>query len=133
MFDYLNHINDLYPVRRKEEQKENFRKYCLQETQSLGYIAKVEKIKEHNNVIIGDPEKAKVIFTAHYDTPAASLFPNLMMPRNIILGYLYVFGYPILLSLLSLAISYGIVNGIFNLLHGNKLNKQMKFNIFFIK
>ena len=109
MFDYLNHINDLYPVRRKEEQKENFRKYCLQETQSLGYIAKVEKIKEHNNVIIGDPEKAKVIFTAHYDTPAASLFPNLMMPRNIILGYLYVFGYPILLSLLSLAISYGIV------------------------
>ena len=109
MFDYLNHVNDLYPIRRKEEQKESFRKYVLEEAQKLGYDAKVEKIKEHNNVVIGNPEKAKVIFTAHYDTPAASLLPNLMMPRNIILGYLYVFGYPIILSLLCLAIAYGIV------------------------
>ena len=109
MFDYLNHVNDLYPIRRKEEQKENFRKYVLDEAKNLGYDAKVEKIKEHNNVVIGNPEKAKVIFTAHYDTPAASLFPNLMMPRNMILGYLYVFGYPIILSLLSLAIAYGVV------------------------
>ncbi len=109
MFDYLNHINDLYPIRRKEEQKENFRNYILDESKKLGYDVKVDKIKEHNNVVIGNPETAKVIFTAHYDTPAASLFPNLMMPRNLILGYLYAFGYPIIVSLLSLAISYGIV------------------------
>ena len=37
MFDYLNHVNDLYPIRRKEEQKENFRKYVLEEAQKLGY------------------------------------------------------------------------------------------------
>lgn len=109
MFDYLNHINDLYPIRRKEEQKENFRNYVLEESKKLGYDVKIDKIKEHNNIVIGNPKTAKVIFTAHYDTPAASLFPNLMMPRNLILGYLYVFGYPIVLSLLSLAISYGIV------------------------
>lgn len=109
MFDYLNHINDLYPIRRKETQKESFRKYVLEESNNLGYDAKVEKIKEHNNVVIGNPEKAKVIFTAHYDTPAASLLPNLMMPRNKVLGYLYSFGYPIVLALLSLAVSFGIV------------------------
>ena len=109
MFDYLNHVNDLFPVRRTKEQKENFRKYALDEAKKLGIDAKVETIKEHNNVVIGNPETAKVIFTAHYDTPAASLFPNLMMPRNLILAYLYVFGYPIIISLLSLAVSYGIV------------------------
>ena len=109
MFDYLNHVNDLFPVRRTKEQKENFRKYELDEAKKLGYDAKVETIKEHNNVVIGKAETAKVIFTAHYDTPAASLFPNLMMPRNLILAYLYVFGYPIIISLLSLAVSYGIV------------------------
>lgn len=109
MFDYLNHVNDLFPVRRTKEQKENFRKYALDEAKKLGYDAKVETIKEHNNVVIGNPATAKVIFTAHYDTPAASLFPNLMMPRNLILAYLYVFGYPIIISLLSLAVSYGIV------------------------
>ena len=109
MFDYLNHVNDLFPVRRTKEQKENFRKYALDEAKKLGIDAKVETIKEHNNVVIGNPETAKVIFTAHYDTPAASLFPNLMMPRNRILAYLYVFGYPIIISLLSLAVSYGIV------------------------
>ena len=109
MFDYLNHVNDLFPVRRTKEQKENFRKYALDEAKKLGYDAKVETIKEHNNVVIGKAETAKVIFTAHYDTPAASLFPNLMMPRNLILAYLYVFGYPIIISLLSLAVSYGIV------------------------
>lgn len=109
MFDYLNHVNDLFPVRRTKEQKENFRKYALDEAKKLGIDAKVETNKEHNNVVIGNAETAKVIFTAHYDTPAASIFPNLMMPRNLILAYLYVFGYPVIISLLSLAISYGIV------------------------
>ena len=82
MFDYLNHINDLYPIRRKAEQKENFRNYVLEESKKIGYDVKVDKIKEHNNIVIGNPETAKVIFTAHYDTPAASLHKSFAAIRQ---------------------------------------------------
>ena len=108
MFDYLNHVNDLYPVRRSKEEKERFQKFVLEEAKKANLNAEIEQVKEHQNIIIGTPETAKVIFTAHYDTPAASIFPNIMMPRNIILGMIYQLSYPILLSLLSLVVAYVI-------------------------
>ena len=108
MFDYLNHINEIYPVRRSKEEKERFQKYALNEAKNLGFNGTIEQIKEHQNIVIGNPETAKVIFTAHYDTPAKSIFPNIMMPRNVVLGMIYQFSYPILLSLLSLFVAYTI-------------------------
>lgn len=108
MFDYLNHINEIYPVRRSKEEKERFQKYALNEAKNLGFNGAIEQIKDHQNIVIGNPETAKVIFTAHYDTPAKSIFPNIMMPRNVVLGMIYQFSYPILLSLLSLFVAYTI-------------------------
>ena len=41
------------------------------------------------NLVVGDVEKAKVVFTAHYDTCARLPFPNFITPKNILLYVLY--------------------------------------------
>ncbi len=113
--DYLNYIHNTYPVRRTEEQKEQFREYVKTTGKRLGVKVNVETLKNnHNNVIIGDINTAKVIFTAHYDTPASSILPNLMLPRNKFLGTIYHIGYPFVMALISLLISF-MFGKLFNL------------------
>lgn len=108
---YIKDIIANHPIRRSEEQKEKFRKYICEETKNINKEIKVECLdKKHNNILIGNIDDADVVFTAHYDTPAASIFPNIMMPRNKVLGMIYQFSYPIGLALLSLGISYLITN-----------------------
>ena len=41
------------------------------------------------NIVIGDPETAKIIYTAHYDTCARLPVPNFITPRNIPVFLLY--------------------------------------------
>ena len=41
------------------------------------------------NLVLGDPESADVIFTAHYDTCARLPFPNFITPKNILIYLLY--------------------------------------------
>lgn len=41
------------------------------------------------NLVLGDPESAEVVFTAHYDTCARLPFPNFITPRNFPLYLLY--------------------------------------------
>lgn len=104
---YLKKLISEYPIRRKEEDKAKFRDYIIEECKKSHVNAYVETLdSKHNNVLIGDVDNAKVVITAHYDTPAASLFPNIMMPRNKVMGMIYQFSYPILLALISLGISY---------------------------
>ena len=109
--DYLTYINSSYPIRRSEQQKEEFRTYVKTTMKRVGYKVNVETLKnKHNNIIIGDPSTAKLILTAHYDTPATSIIPNLMMPRNKGLGFLYSFGFPFVLSFISVLLAFLISN-----------------------
>ena len=109
MKDYLNEIYEKFPVRRNEEQKKCFFEYVKAEAESVGLSARIEQLeKKHNNIVIGDVENASVVYTAHYDTPARSLLPNLMMPRNPGLGYLYAFGIPLVIAFASLGVAYGV-------------------------
>lgn len=101
--DYLGFLHSTYPIRRTEKQKETFREYIKTTGKRLGVKVNVETLKnKHNNIIIGDPETAKIIFTAHYDTPATSIIPNLMMPRNKFLSSLYHFGFYFVLAFVSM-------------------------------
>ena len=75
-------ITQLFPVRRTPEQKENFRCWVQDACRKMGYSVRVEEIKKHQNVVVGDPATAQAIFTAHYDTPAGFFLPNFMTPRN---------------------------------------------------
>ena len=89
MKDYLNEVFNKFPIRRKTKQKDEFFGYIKKEVEQYGYNAKVETLKNNKNIVIGDYEKAKVVFTAHYDTPATALIPNLMMPRNKGISFIY--------------------------------------------
>lgn len=107
MKDYLNIVNKKYPIRRKEEEKALFRRYIIDEVLQYGYKANVEKLEDkHNNILIGNVDEAKVVFTAHYDTPAASLFPNLMMPRRPIFVFIYQMAYALLFAVISLFVAF---------------------------
>lgn len=110
---YLDFLNKHFPVRRSAEEKKEFRSYILSEAEKMGLHSSVETTLDgkNDNVIIGDPKSAKVVLTAHYDTPATSLFPNIMIPRNIPLFFAYQMLPVIVLLAIALSVSYlvGIV------------------------
>lgn len=93
---FIQTLNEKFPIRRKDEQKRAFRAWFCQMAKDMGYSARVDvaqtKVEAgggHQNVIVGDPETAQAIFTAHYDTPAASFLPNVMTPRNRLFFWAY--------------------------------------------
>lgn len=106
---YLDYLNKNYPVRRSAAEKERFARYVLDQVTGRGIAARIETTADgkNNNIIIGDPTTAKVVCTAHYDTPASALFPNLMIPRNKGLYLLCQF-IPIIL-ILAVAIGGGLL------------------------
>ncbi len=91
MKDYLEEIDSRFPVRNTDAQKEAFRVYAVNEALSSGYPARTVRNLTHNNVVIGNPQEASVVFTAHYDTPRRAVVPNLMIPLNPVLKYIYDF------------------------------------------
>jgi len=82
-------IMEEYQIRKTKKQKQNFRHWLCGELEKLGYAPRVESGNFSHNVVVGDPEKAKVIYTAHYDTCAVLPFPNFITPRNFFWYLLY--------------------------------------------
>ena len=76
-------VRDQFPVRKNKQQKQAFRDAVCAYAEYLGYPVSVEKgsFRSHN-VVMGDPENAKYLVTAHYDTCAWMPFPNFIMPCN---------------------------------------------------
>lgn len=105
---HLDYINQNYPMRKTAEEKERFREYVITTLDKKGIEAKIERTKDgkNDNIIVGDPTTAKAVFTAHYDTPARSLFPNIMIPKNKELFYSYQFVPIIFLLVVSFAFAY---------------------------
>ncbi|HPW53992.1 MAG TPA: hypothetical protein PK631_06415, partial [Erysipelotrichaceae bacterium] len=100
MKDYLNEINDLYPIRRKYADKTRFIEYVKQEVPE--YEIEIQEDKKTRNIVIGDFKKARVVFTAHYDTPAVSLIPNIMMPLNRAIYFSYTIAFAMVIVAASL-------------------------------
>ena len=113
---HLDYLNQNYPMRKSAEEKENFRKYIVDSLAKKGIEASVERTKDgkNDNIVIGNPESAKAVFTAHYDTPVRSIFPNIMMPKSRILFYAYQFVPVIFLLVVSLAFAFVVGTLIFN-------------------
>lgn len=104
----LDYINTTYPIRNNDEEKHAFRRYVLESMKKKGIEARVEETKDgkNKNVIIGDPATAKTVLTAHYDTPWRSLFPNIMIPKNATVFYMYQFVPVIFMLAVSLFLAY---------------------------
>ncbi len=72
-----------FPIRRKKAQKEAFRAAVGSYAEKLEYSVTMEKTSfGGTNVIIGAPETAKYLVTAHYDTPGTIGIPNFITPCN---------------------------------------------------
>ena len=96
-----------YQIRKTKKQKSAFIDYVKTVADENGYSHEIQKgLFGARNIIIGSPEKAKVIYTAHYDTCAVLPFPNFITPKNIFLYLLYQFGILIPVFLLSAMASF---------------------------
>ncbi len=83
-------VFDRYEVRKTKKQKAAFRAYAASVAQAEGYECHEEKGSfGAKNLVVGDPETARVIYTAHYDTCARLPFPNFITPTNIWIYLLY--------------------------------------------
>lgn len=103
-------IRKFFPIRKNKTQKEAFRSAVQSYVTEHGYSCQIEKAgRGVHNVIIGDPENAKFLITAHYDTPAAMLFPNLITPCNPVTFILY----QIFVVGLYLAVSFAVGLGVY--------------------
>lgn len=88
---WMQEVGAQFPVRKSRNQKEQFRQYVLQKAQEMGYAAQVEESRvlcTNRNIVVGDIDRAKVLVTAHYDTPATVGLPNIMLPMNRPMFYL---------------------------------------------
>ena len=88
-----------FPIRRSKVQKKAFQQAIMAYSSSLGYTSSTERASlGGHNIIIGNPEKARYLVTAHYDTCAKMPIPNLITPCNV-----WAFlGYQLLATLLTL-------------------------------
>lgn len=79
-----------FPVRKNKKQKQSFRDTVESYVQQLGYncVTEVGSFGVRN-LVIGDPEAASYLITAHYDTCARMLLPNIVTPCNPVLFLLY--------------------------------------------
>lgn len=108
-------IMDDFQIRKSRKQKEAFRTWLCGELRNAGYGPNIEKGFAAQNVVVGDPEKAKVIFSAHYDTCAVLPVPNFITPRNMFfyLCYQLVLVVPLFLAI---AVVEGILISVTNAL-----------------
>lgn len=95
-----------FPVRRSAAEKEAFRQWLLATAKGWGYNVCVEEARKNQNVIIGTPETARVIVTAHYDTPAVMPVPNLITPANRLVYLAYQMGIVAVLLLVALMANF---------------------------
>lgn len=94
-----------HPVRKNKTQKERFRQEVQDYLQTLGYYTNVESGSfGSKNLVIGDPDRAKYLVTAHYDTCARMFVPNLITPCNALLFILYQIFVCLLLIVPTLAV-----------------------------
>lgn len=113
---HLDYLNKNYPIRKTDEEKKRFRSYITEYFVEKKINVNIELTKDgkNSNVIIGDPVNAKAVFTAHYDTPAHSIFPNIMIPKNRVVFYAYQFVPVIFLLIVSFALADLVGNVLLN-------------------
>lgn len=90
MIEHPMDLPERFPIRKTKKQKLAFRDAVQSYAEGLGYRVSVEKGSfGSRNIVIGDPETAEYLVTAHYDTCAAMIVPNMVFPRNPVLFLLY--------------------------------------------
>jgi len=85
MTELSREILSNWQVRKTKKQKSAF----IELVQSHIPEAKLESKGSTRNIVIGDVDSAKVVYTAHYDTCAVMPLPNFITPKNILIYIVY--------------------------------------------
>lgn len=111
MTETTKEIFKKYQIRKNKKQKTAFIEYVHSLAKTHGFLFKTEKgILGARNIIVGDPDTAKVVYTAHYDTCPVLPVPNFITPKNILIYILYQL--VILLVLFPVLFVFGLALGI---------------------
>ncbi len=103
-------ILEKYQVRKTKAQKAAFRAYLQTVAEGEGYTYREEKGSMGAvNAVVGDPDTARVVYTAHYDTCAVLPVPNFITPKCIGLYLLYQVVISLLLMFLPAVLLAGLV------------------------
>ena len=78
-----------YEVRKRKEQKTAFIDMLRTHFGDRMRVETCGSLVKSRNSVIGDPETADAVYTAHYDTCAGLPFPNFITPRNLPVFLLY--------------------------------------------
>lgn len=126
MTRFTDEIAEKYQVRKSRKQKEAFRKKITDKFLSMGYPVGEERhglFSSVVNVTVGDPDKAEVIFTAHYDTQAVMPFPNFITPRRPIIYW----GYQILIAVVMVILAVALQTAVYWLTENTPLSMAVYF------
>lgn len=106
-----------YPIRKTKKQKQAFRAAVSRYAASLGYEAREERGSFGCvNLVLGDPDKASFLVTAHYDTCAWMPVPNFITPCSLLPYILYQIA-----LILTIILIPGILGGVVILATENDL------------
>ncbi len=87
MTELSKEIFEKYQVRNTKKQKAAFVEFLTEKLPGLQ--AEEGGLFRSKNLILGDVDSARVVFSAHYDTCTTLPFPNFLTPKNIPLYLLY--------------------------------------------
>ena len=97
-----------FPIRKTKQQKFAFREAVTDYVRNLGYKCREEDGSFGcRNLVIGDPERAKYLVTAHYDTCARMVVPNFITPCNVPVYLVYQI--LLVLGLLAVSVAAGVL------------------------
>ena len=76
-----------WQVRKTKAQKQRF--IAFMQSRLSGLAVEEGGWPRCRNLVLGDPERAELVFTAHYDTCARLPFPNFITPKNLVIYLAY--------------------------------------------
>lgn len=121
-------VLEQFPVRKTKQQKQEFREAVQAYAESLGYSCREEQgTFGCRNLVMGNPETAKYLLTAHYDTCAGMILPNFITPCNVAIYLLYQFGLVFLM-----AIGAGTAGAAAGLLFGSGAVKWVSLAVYWL-
>ena len=118
MTETTSEIFEKYQVRKTKKQRAAFAEYVESLAADYGYSFRTEKGSfGSKNLVVGDPSKAKVVYTAHYDTAPVLPFPNFITPKNIFLYLLYNFALVAVFFFISfvIGVTVGVISAFANI------------------
>ena len=89
MNEISKEILEKYQVRKTKKQKTAFIEFMRAHFPNIRI--QTDGLSYNRNIVIGNPDTAKVVFGAHYDTQAVMPIPNFIMPKSLTVSILYAF------------------------------------------